>query len=397
MKKPAKLRFSKKLALSGVSLAVASLAVSQFGSVTAQPAAATPVPGGTAATDQMAWAFFVRAVRPSATQGKLAYETWASDQDIYVQNPCAPPPASQSGCNIPTWPVLKAPKLLTSSTKPHRGFSVEGIGPKQGCGSPNGSAPGFPSNGCVGEEVRRDRASFNYIVQNGLWSKAGLSNYFSGGGTVTFPANALNVKADWIPVDQLATWLGKPRSFVTANFYTAIGNLDAKSRVLMALTSMHVSVKAPGYPNWVWANFENAYTPGRCDLTGCVDNFGAVTATVAPKAAWSQYGTCAKSPAAARLLRGANVPSVFNNYCLTGTQVNYVDGSGNATVLSSPIIEPLNAGVPTNQSSCITCHQGASFNASGVAGPVKGGIGNPQPLPTGAKAYDFMWGILFAQ
>jgi hypothetical protein len=285
---------------------------------------------------------------------------------------------------------------------------VGGIGPKQGCGTPGGigagnaaANSGFPTGGCVGEEVRRDRASFDYIVRNGLWSKAGLSNFFARNGTVTFPTNALNVKADWIPVSTLAKWIGKPESFVKANFYTALGSVGQGTApsVLMAMTSMHVSIKAPGYPNWVWANFENAYTPGRCDLTGCVDNFGAASPVVAPNPSnWGQYGACAKTPAATAMLRKAKVAAVFNNYCLTGTQVGY-GTTANPTLLGSTIIEPLNANVPMARSSCISCHTAAAFNGQGVppfsvlqTNPI-----GPINTPAGYKSYDFMWGVIAAQ
>jgi len=366
---------------------------------------------------------FVRAVSPStAAPRKVAYETWASDQDIYVVKPCDPLKPVQP-CNLPAWPSARAAKVLESSTIGHDQSAraalaagkatVQAIGPSQGCRAPGGlgtgnaaANSGFPVSGCVGEEVRRDRASFNYIVNNGLWSQAGLVKSFNGGPPVAFPANALNVKADWIPVTTLATWLGKPASFVKANFYTALGSVSegAPPSVLMAMTSMHVSIKAPGYPDWVWANFENAYTPGRCDLTGCVDNFGAAKPVVAPnKQDWGQYGACAKTPAATAMLRKAKVAPIFANYCLTGTQVGY-GTSANPTLLGSPIIEPLNADVPMARSSCISCHAAAAFDvvdaAKGKASMPFSVLGSspigPQPTPAGYKSYDFMWGVLKA-
>lgn len=414
MKKPVLSPFSKKLTLAGLSAGILAVAAAQFAPVTAQQAVA-PVPGGSPDNDKTAWVNFIRAVTPSPTRGKVVYETWASDQDIYVTNPCNPVTPIQP-CNAPKWPLARAAKSLVSTTIGHdqsaRAALAEGkpvvqaIGPSQGCATPSGAGPGkaaansgFPAGGCVGEEVRRDRASYAYIVQNGLWSKAGLSKFFAGTGTVTFPANALNIKADWIPVTTLATWIKQPTSFVTANFYTAPGSVGTGGpQVLMAMTSMHVSVKAPGYPNWVWANFENAYTPGRCDLTGCIDNFGAAKPVVRPsKSNWGQYGACSKTPAVGALMRNARVSPVFNNYCLTGTQVAYGTTS-NPTLLGSPIIEPLNANVPMPRSSCISCHTAAAFNAQGTppfsllaTNPI-----GPLTTPAGYRAYDFMWGVINA-
>lgn len=422
MKKSVFSQVSRKSALAGLSVAAGVLMMSQVVPVTAQPAlppAPTPVPGGSPANDKLAWANFVRAVTPSTVAPrKVTYETWASDQDIYVTNPCNPLTPIQP-CNMPAWPSARAAKVLVSTTIGHDQSAraavaagkqvLGGIGPKQGCALPSGvnqgaaAGSGFlPTSSllCVGEEVRRDRESFEYIKANGLWSKMGLRSFAASSGTVTFPANALNVKADWIPVTTLAKWLDKPETFVKANFYTALGSIGQGSApsVLMAMTSMHVSIKAPGYPNWVWANFENAYTPGRCDLTGCYDNFGAAKPVVAPNTAdWGQYGACAKTPAATAMLRQAKVAAVFDNYCLTGTQVDY-GTAANPTLLGSSIIEPLNANVPMARSSCISCHTAAAFDATGTPpfsvlatspiGPIK--------TPKGYNSYDFMWGVIAA-
>ena len=79
----------------------------------------------------------------------------------------------------------------------------------------------------------------------------------------------------------------------------------------------------------------------------------------------------------------------------TGTQTTF-GTAANPTLLGSPIIEPLNANVALSVSSCISCHGGASFNATGVPNFKIGGVG-PQSPPTGYVAYDFMWGLLAAQ
>ena len=411
---------SRKSTLAALIATAALFVVSAFSPVMAQTAA-TPPSGGTLTADILAWENFIRAVTPArGQQGKVVYETWASDQDIYVSKPCPPAGAPTPGCNVPAWPSPQAAKSLVSTTIGHQlavaaaGTAVTpvvgGIGPKQGCGVPtrslggNGAAAGsgFPTGGatdCVGEEVRRDPSSFLYIVQNGLWSQAGLHQFFQS-QAVQFPQGALNVKADWIPVATLAKWINQPEAFVTANFYTANGSLGAgRTSVPMAMTSMHVAIKHWGVPsNWIWANFENAYTPGRCDVTGCTDRFGAATQFVPPRPAnWGQYGQCAKTPAVRARMQRAGVANVFNNYCLTGSQESYGTTS-NPTLLGSPIIEPLNANVPMSRSSCISCHTAAAFYANGspfttllVTNPI-----GPTALPPNVRAYDFMWGVINA-
>jgi hypothetical protein len=380
------------------------------------PTQAVPMPVPPPVLDQpdtIAWQQFIAAVKPSSLPGKVTYETWASDQNIYVANPCTDP-ATPTGCNVPTWPspgVAESPKMLQRSllglshARPMRSrgrLAVQVIGPDQGCSTPGGIGPGqaaassgFPTTGCVGEEVRRDRASFDYLVQNGLWSRAGLTKFYKTKSAVTFPVNALQVKADWIPVTVLAAWLGQPQSFVTTNFYTSGASTSTGVPVtLYAMTSMHISVKSPGFPDWVWANFENAYTPGRCDQTGCTDNFGAAISSVPAKvAAWTQYGACPKTAQVSRMMINAAVSPVFANYCLTGSQTGF-GTKAVPTLLGSPIIEAVNADVTLAQSSCISCHARASFNATSVT-PPNSTLGPTAP-PPGYVAYDFMWGLLAA-
>ncbi|HEX9963545.1 MAG TPA: hypothetical protein VGB04_01010 [Allosphingosinicella sp.] len=361
-----------------------------------------------AAVDQAAWELFAKAVTPSAVAGKVSFETWASDQDIYVNNPCPPGSGPSAGCNVPTWPAgagLAAAKSLQTSllglshgkASLKGGKTIQTIGPAQPCIPRTDKDAGFPSGkyACVGEEVRRDRASFDYIVGNGLWSLAGLKAFFGTAKEVAFPNDSLQIKADWIPVSALAKWLGKDAAFVTANFYTANASLKAgDAPTAIAMTSMHVAVKTAQFPNWIWANFENAYTPGRCDETGCVDGFGARQPTIPASAqTWGQYGACPKTSAAQSLLSAAKAPAIFANYCLTGTQTEF-GTTANPTRLGSPVIEPLNAGVPLAQSSCISCHVGASFTASGFNFP-NDNLG-PNAVPKGARGYDFMWGLLGA-
>lgn len=414
-------RVSRTALLTTLSVTVAGLSVfgaSHISAMSTQttPKLKTPTPAALPILDdpdKISWQQFVVAIKPSGVPGKVNYETWASDQDIYVANPCTAP-GRPARCNVPAWPVsgvAQAPKTLQRSilglsharpAKSGKRFAVQVIGPDQGCSTPPGIGPGqaaansgFPASGCVGEEVRRDRASYTYMVQNGLWSRAGLARFYRTGAAVTFPTDALQVKADWIPVATLAAWLRQSQSFVTTNFYTSGASVAPGAPVtLYAMTSMHISVKSPGFPNWVWANFENAYTPGRCDQTGCSDGFGATTPSLPAKAtAWTQYGGCLKTAPVSRLMIDAGVSPVFANYCLTGAQTAFGTKAA-PTRLGSPIIEAVNADVALAQSSCISCHARASFNATSVT-PPNATLGPTTP-PPGYVGYDLMWGLLAA-
>jgi len=77
-----------------------------------------------------------------------------------------------------------------------------------------------------------------------------------------------------------------------------------------AMVSMHIITKL--VPNWTWATFEHALNPARCDILGCVDQFGAQSANVKSNEQLEQgYSDCAKSPALKSLIAAATWDPAF--------------------------------------------------------------------------------------
>jgi hypothetical protein len=123
---------------------------------------------------------------------------------------------------------------------------------------------------------------------------------------------------------------------------------------------MHVISKQ--VPNWTWATFEHRFNPGRCDVIGCRDSFGAQTPLVQPQSPSGQiYPDCTKSAALSALLAATNIEPVYVNYCLKGSQADFVDNVGLDTRLGNSVTE--DGFVPS--SSCITCHGRAAFDRDG--------------------------------
>ncbi|GLQ82765.1 hypothetical protein GCM10007881_62880 [Mesorhizobium huakuii] len=317
-------------------------------------------------SDMIAWEEFVQVVAPSGNQNvqKVEFETWASDEDIYEKSPAQ-------------WPTVDAPKVLqVSALGASRAegmakfvFIVGNCSPPGGLTRPKdapvAAGSGFPASGCIGEEVRRNWASFQYIVSNGLDSRSGLKRAFASNFKVDLPSDAIEFKGDWASVDDVAKWLSIDRGKVEDNYY--INTVyDGKSKVEFALLSFHISTKQ--IKNWVWSDFEGSLNPGRCDVIGCRDSFGAEKPLVVPnKAPWQSYGGCEKTKPVLAMFENSGIGAVWQRYCLKGTQVTFTDDSGNPTLLGNSVIEPLDAAVPMNRSSCISCHGYASFNANGGA------------------------------
>jgi hypothetical protein len=287
----------------------------------AQPALIDPNPAMNN-PDQVAWEVFVQVTAPAATPGNnnVLFETWATDTDTFRQNPVWPA--------TPTPTVLAPPALLQFRTLP------PGLHPRV--------LPGG------GEEVRRNKATFDFIVKSNLYTRAGLRQAFAAGKPVVFPNDSVEVKANWAPVES-----------VNAQLYHVNTASDGKQ---YALVSMHIISKQ--VPNWTWATFEHQNNQGRCDYLGCNDAFGAMASNVPAEPA-SQIGKvyppCQKSPAVLAMFQNANLDSVWQNYCLKGSQVDFTTAIGVPTLLGNSVPEQ---GF-VNTSSCMTCHARAAFDILG--------------------------------
>ena len=346
------------------------------------------------ASDMVAWETFAQITAPSGNPAahKVEFETWASDKDIY-------------STTSPKWPSATAPKTLQVSALgnafPHGRVHTLAITPSD-CktkseGGPQDPAAGsFPANGCIGEEVRRNWASFQYIVANNLYTSAGLSAAFAAAFKVDLPADSIEFKGDWVKLADLESWLKIDDSTVRKNYYVSSAT-DGTGTAEFALVAFHFSTKQ--IKNWVWSDFEHKMNPGRCDDTGCHDTFGAVVADVAAKSpANQQYGDCDKTPGLQSLLDNAGIDPVWRNYCLKGSQIDFLDAADKPTILGNSVIERINAGVVIPNSSCITCHAYASFNKSGAINtfifrkPEPKGLVQPERM-VNFLGNDFIWGI----
>jgi hypothetical protein len=283
------------LGLTGIATASAQTTV-----VVAVPAQAGAVVGMTENSDAFVWRLFTEFAAPvsKAKTSPVEFETWASDEDTFSLSP--------------RWPDSGTPKKLHASVlQTLKGRGVLGTAISSGsidvgCNPPgNAAVGGFPTDGwpapCIAEEVRRNLPQFNYIIDNNLYTQAGLAAAFARSFKVEMPFAAIAVKADWIPVQTMLRWL--PRLGNVANvealYYTTI-----VSSVEHALVSIHVSSKQNA--NWVWGTFEHQLNPGRCESIGCSDSFGAELPAVVPNKTVinSQYGDCLKT----QRLKDCNYP-----------------------------------------------------------------------------------------
>ena len=390
----------RSVILAALLAAASSLALAQSPSAlrVVETARAGAVQGTKQNSDEYIWRLFTQFTAPApGVPGAVVFETWASDAETFSAKP--------------VWPAAGAPKKfqrsVLRSSRTHGAGAASPISPIDiPCSPPgNAAAGGFPVDGtplpCIAEEVRRNRPQFDYIVNNGLNTKAGLAAAYARSLDVQMPASSISIKGDWVPVQTLLHWIPELGSVerIRQLYYTGVAD-----KVEYAVVALHVSSRQN--PNWVWGTFEHQKSPGRCDDLGCYDSFGAVKHVVAPErsAINTQYGACDKSPALKALMAGARLSPVWQNYCLKSSQVDYTAKDGTPYALGNSVIERIVGNGTVVASSCITCHSYASFDASGATSLAAQAMlpFNPtgKPIPAVLKnslKYDFMWGVLLAK
>ena len=372
--------------------------------------------------DKLAWQVFIaisklatsqQTVRGNTTNDAI-WETWADDPLTFPAspNPANPPQWPATGqttttflkrLQIPTQILLRellrqkvppsqiAPKMLEFQ-RAHPEANLQQLLRKQAATSRLNPVHIEIVQIGGGEEVRRNKAAFDFIVSNGLWYKQGLKAAFAANKVINFPVASIEVKAVWVPIT------ASQKSQYHWN-YDANGNL-------YGLVAMHLETKA--LPNWLWATFEWTGNAGRCDYLGCNDSFGVTPGSISPATTTGgTYPAGTLTPALLSLMSAAGLPAEFQNYRLKGSQTLFANTIGQPTLLGNSVIE--NGFV--SSSSCITCHGQASVDKNGNANPSFGfaptGESSNGPLTpsmfldsSGQLQFfpiDFIWGIIKAQ
>jgi hypothetical protein len=392
------------VAITGILLALACPAAlrAQSPIVVATPAKAGSVDGTTENSDAFIWRLFTEFTAPVSlsSPSPVVLETWASDGDTFTNNPKWPSagkPMTLHGS------VLAAAKTVNLGSVGPEGFILPAKTIDVPCQAPPGAAVGgFPTSGspppCIAEQVQRNKAQFDYIVNNNLNTQAGRAAAYANSFNVEMPLEAIAVKGDWIPLPDLLRWV--PQLGDIANIRKLYYTITVNS-VEYALVAMHVASRQN--PNWVWGTFEHEMNPGRCDAIGCSDSFGSEIPAVPPNHAMvnTQYGACPKTKPLKDLMTNAHLSQIWEHYCLKSTEVDFVAADGTPYVLGNSVIEGIVGNGTIAASSCISCHSYASFGptgrptASAAAMLPFNPTGNTIPgVLTGSRPFAFMWGVL---
>ena len=312
--------------------------------------------------DMYAWRLFValnwpakdgtREADPDAqfgADGRVVWESWISQDHVFpstdqMQNGVTPrawntPPEDCRVENLRQLPIQQLIRLQQGGASP----AVE---------------PGFPGQQRVGNEVRMNRESRDFIADPNrpLWHIDGQEAFFASGDRLEFPVASKEIKAQWRRITETE----KPRYH-----WALCRSVDDSEDQLWGLMALHITTK--DLPNWFWATFE--HVDNNTDLVKQQLGLeGWLTHSFDRFSCPGQPRNCNSAPMsgeAERLLGTSLRGTKWQHYRLRGTQVDFVTPEGEPTVLANSVIEQ---GFQTT-SSCITCH------ALSTIGPRDQGLG----------------------
>lgn len=274
--------------------------------------------------DKFAWEMFAD-INRSAGDGtnSVVWETWATDLDLYG-DPNATPDWNKRHVNVLRLKPITQLELLQEQIQLERNESLT-------------LRPQFIPGQQGGEEVRINKATFDFVVAHKLWYLEGQEEAFKQKLAVAFPQESREIKAVWMPIDPAQK----------AGYHWQYDKTDGKTYGLVAI---HIISKDA--PNWTWATFEHVANKERCMVLTCKDAFGA-----APRIGKDTQ----PSPELQALFRSAGLGSEWLNYRLDGTQSDFTDSTGRVTLLGNSLLE----GPFIETSSCLTCHARSTVNATG--------------------------------
>jgi hypothetical protein len=316
----------------------------------------------------VAWMLFARVNQPVQNQGQNVsqWEMWPSNEDTFS----AAVALFKAQAKVRTRPHLQPPKTL----------KIAGL-------TKNAHLLSLPPSG-GGEEVTRNMDSYNFIIQNGLQTQAGVKKFITAANPkVDLPIGAVEIKASWVPG-------------ATAGAYQFTGSTGTYS-----LLGIHIMAKVQPAaadpfssedPSWFWTTFEFKGNPGLANAQSFLTYKDAL------------------SPAdAMNLLTQAGLgQSAFANYKCNGTQIRYSDATNKKIVLGNTQMEPFNF-TPANATSpaqwktwnisCHTCHGTAAaspknsnfFFPFNMVQIKQGGGKIPPSQMNGYQSLDFIWSIPF--
>jgi hypothetical protein len=258
----------------------------------------------------------------------VVWETWALANGgragpVY-QRPNRSEVFKDRGAKPAAWDELPRRQPPPKVFEPYPGKGVEFL---LNIGRALGRFDPVEDGGAGGLEVRMNRALFDYVRDNHLYSIEGLEERFRQGKEISFPAAAQEIKARWVRIKEA----DRPRYH-----WRTVTKSDG-TKQLWGLSALHIITR--DLPNWFWCDFEHV------DFERNAEQYSRDTTTRG-----------LKPPAGRDGIRSETRGTRWETMRLRGTQTEFVDARGRPTILANSQIEH---GIQQT-SSCMTCHARAT-------------------------------------
>jgi hypothetical protein len=218
-----------------------------------------------------------------------------------------------------------------------------------------GAIPCEPHLDLAFQEVRVNRATWDFVRDNELYYIEGLIKAYELGKPIKFVTDSIEIKVVWRPISEenksRYLWIDNiVTSTVPVSTSNGITETVVTTTTIWGMTGMHITSRV--LPNWFWATFEHLDNPYRLPLKS--DDIPVNEPWYTPS---RDEFACPEPPYDCNLppdsVDGVSLKGTFwENYVLRGTQTDFVDSYGNPTRLANSEIE---TGFQLG-ASCITCH-----------------------------------------
>lgn len=310
--------------------------------------------------DEYAWRLFVAlnwpakkdtcAPDPSAKFGAAGRTTWESfpaKQDTYLKL-AAVPPVWADVCSQVAGGTQKL--LAVSGTNMAAAQFLS-----RGLRMPMLVPPGGSVSTAADEEVRLNEAAYTFIRDKKLYDLDEQQRLAASGvKNLNFPLKAKETKAHWALLANSAASL----SADDRERYHWAAASDGK---VYGLVALHIITRDS--PKWFWATFEHIDNQGRWRNTHPREFAGWQIASSDTFACGSKPPSCNEIP------KGLGLEGTkWQHFRLRGTQTDWVDTTGKATVVVNSKIE---GNFVQDTMSCMTCHALAAIGSKGEPMPTQ--------------------------
>lgn len=342
--------------------------------------------------DSYAWRLFVslnwpadipnRMADPAASfgaDGPVAWETWRN-----VNNFDAMTVFRLDGSDPGPWLDEGAVPAGPASIRSLNALDPEAI--QQQILSHNAPEPFFDEGASPAgfNETRVNREAYEFIRAEELYNLEGqVALALAETPTISFPVHAKEIKAQW----RLISSEDRSR-------YHWTSLTQGATTTYYGLTALHITTK--DIPNWFWATFEHVDNKLSEEAGGRPGNEGWLLPSKDAFACPLPPYDCEGIPSGIGL-----EGTIWENYRLRGTQIDFIDSRGEPTILANSQPEQFFQ----TTSSCMSCHARSTIDATGERLPIftpddLGYIGSPDPAWFGDDQFsqlDFVWSLMRAR